>query len=458
MAESQNIEYKQSWRDEYLKWICGFANASGGKIYIGVSDSGQVVGTSDTKRLLEDIPNKIVNFLGIVADVNLLRKDELEYIEISVYPSNVPISYKGTYHYRSGSTKQELKGYALQNFLLKRLGRTWDDFPCDWATFEDIDREAVDYFFKKASVSGRLPGNLEYDDIHSTFLNLGLLADNGRLKNAALLLFAKTPSRFFPMVQFKIGRFGEDDSELLFQDIVEGNILQMGDKVMSLLKSKYLRSYIRYEGLQRIEELEIPEEALREAIFNAIIHKDYTGAPIQLSVYEDKLMLWNEGCLPEDLTIEMFLEKHPSRPYNKNIADIFFKAGFIEAWGRGINKIVTGFQLAELEQPSFDFSMGGLWVTMPRKQATTQATTQAATQATTQALQVFKTQDLMETFYSLYTKADEYTAISLQEELGFKNRVHFRKAYLLPLLEQGILKLKYPQKPNHPEQKYLLVK
>lgn len=148
MAESQNIEYKQSWRDEYLKWICGFANASGGKIYIGVSDSGQVVGTSDTKRLLEDIPNKIVNFLGNVADVNLLRKDELEYIEMSVYPSNVPISYKGTYHYRSGSTKQELKGYALQNFLLKRLGRTWDDFPCDWATFEDINREAVDYFLK----------------------------------------------------------------------------------------------------------------------------------------------------------------------------------------------------------------------------------------------------------------------------------------------------------------------
>lgn len=458
MAESQNIEYKQSWRDEYLKWICGFANASGGKIYIGVSDSGQVIGTSDTKRLLEDIPNKIVNFLGIVADVNLLHENGMEYIEISIYPSNVPISYRGTYHYRSGSTKQELKGYALQNFLLKRLGRSWDDFPCEWASFDDIDEKAVDYFFEKAYASGRLPADLEHDDIRSTFLNLGLLAENNKLKNAALLLFARHPSRFFPMVQFKIGRFGEDDSELLFQDIVEGNILQMGDKVMSLLKSKYLRSFIRYEGLQRIEELEIPEEALREAIFNAIIHKDYTGAPIQLSVYEDKLMLWNGGCLPDDLTIEMFLGKHPSRPHNKNIADIFFKAGFIEAWGRGISKIVTGFQQVGLAQPLFEFSMNGLWITMPRKQITPQVTPQATPQVTPQVLQILKSQELVDKFCSLYVEADEYAAVNLQEKLGFRDRIHFRKAYLLPLLEQGVLKLKYPDKPNHPEQRYLLVK
>ena len=77
--ESQNIEYKESWRDEYLKWICGFANATGGKIYIGIDDNGQVVGVEDAKKLMEDIPNKIVNFLGIVADVNTM---EILYISI----------------------------------------------------------------------------------------------------------------------------------------------------------------------------------------------------------------------------------------------------------------------------------------------------------------------------------------------------------------------------------------
>lgn len=75
-SESQNIEYKESWRDEYLKWICGFANAQGGRIYIGVNDQKEVIGLPDAKRLLEDIPNKIVNYLGIVEDVNLLMDGE----------------------------------------------------------------------------------------------------------------------------------------------------------------------------------------------------------------------------------------------------------------------------------------------------------------------------------------------------------------------------------------------
>jgi len=331
MYESQNIEFKQSWHDEYLKWISGFANASGGKMYIGIDDNGNVTGLADWKKMMEDIPNKIVNYLGIVVQVNLLEKKSKEYIEIIVEPSSVPISYRGTHYYRSGSTKQELKGNALHQFLMKRLGRTWDDFPCENANLHDIDPEAINYFFKKAVISKRIAPYSGNDDLATVLENLDLFTDNGKLKNAALLLFGKRPSRFFPSVSFKIGRFIEGDDDLRFQDVVDGNILQMADKVMDVLKSKYLISPIHYEGLQRIERLEVPEEALREAIFNSIIHKDYTGAPIQLSVYNDKLILWNEGRLPDDFSIETLLGKHPSRPANKNIADIFFKAGFIEA-------------------------------------------------------------------------------------------------------------------------------
>lgn len=366
MNENQNIEFKQSWRDEYLKWISGFANASGGKIFIGVDDTGSFIGLPDARKLMEDIPNKIVNYLGIIADVNLLETEGKEYIEIIVSPCSVPISYKGTYYFRSGSTKQELKGNALHQFLLKRMGRTWDDLPCENATLRDIDQDAVEYFFKKATISKRVAENTGSDDLETMLVNLDLIAENDKLKNAALLLFGKRPSRFFPFVSFKIGRFINGDDDLRFQDVVEGNILQMADKVMDILKSKYLISPIHYEGLQRIEKLEVPEEALREAIFNAIIHKDYTGAPIQLSVYNDKLMLWNEGRLPEDFTIETLLGKHPSRPYNKNVADIFFKAGFIEAWGRGIAKIVNGFINAGLTAPLFEATMGGILVTVKR--------------------------------------------------------------------------------------------
>ena len=97
MKECQNIEFKETWSDDYLKWICGFANAQGGKLYIGVDDSENIVGVKNAKKLLEDIPNKIVTTLGIVAEVNLLKENTLEYIEIIVPPSSLPIAYRGTY-------------------------------------------------------------------------------------------------------------------------------------------------------------------------------------------------------------------------------------------------------------------------------------------------------------------------------------------------------------------------
>ena len=150
MAENQNIEYKESWRDEYLKWICGFANAQGGRIYIGIADNQQVVGVSNSHRLLEDIPNKIVTTLGIVCDVNLLEREGKEIIEIVVEPSNMPIAYKGEYHIRSGATKQQLRGVALQQFILKKMGLSWDDAIHPTATIDCIDDEAVRYFLQNA--------------------------------------------------------------------------------------------------------------------------------------------------------------------------------------------------------------------------------------------------------------------------------------------------------------------
>lgn len=129
MEEDQNIDFKRIWKDEYLQWICGFANAQGGKLYIGIDDDQTIVGLNNVHRLMEDIPNKIVSTLGIVCDVNLHEQDEKHYIEIVVKPSNMPIAYKGEFHYRSGATKQQLKGVALQQFILKKMGRyTYREF------------------------------------------------------------------------------------------------------------------------------------------------------------------------------------------------------------------------------------------------------------------------------------------------------------------------------------------
>ena len=155
-SESQIIEYKENWRDEYLKWICGFANAQGGTLYIGVNDDKQIIGVKNSKQLMEDIPNKIVATMGIVPDVNLLTEGDKDYIQIVVQQSNIPIAYKGQYHYRSGSTKQELKGIALQQFLLKKMGRTWDDVSIPNTSIADVDSNAADYFLRMANDSGKI--------------------------------------------------------------------------------------------------------------------------------------------------------------------------------------------------------------------------------------------------------------------------------------------------------------
>ncbi|MBX3241636.1 MAG: putative DNA binding domain-containing protein [Chitinophagaceae bacterium] len=363
MSERQNIEYKQSWRDEHLKWVCGFANAQGGKIYIGIDDKGKVIGVWDYKKLMDDLPNKIVNHLGLVVDVNLHEKDGKRYIEIVVPVSTVPISYHGIYHYRSGSTKQELKGIALQDFLYKKLGKTWDDTIVDGVALQDIDENAITSFLKASIKSGRIYQNADRDDLLTLLQNLDLITPEGKLRAATVLLFGKRPQRYFIHSYFKIGKFGRSDADLKFQDTVEGNIFEMVDKVIQLLKDRYLISPITYEGIQRIEKLEYPEAALREAILNSIVHKDYTDTTIQLSVYDDKLMLWNPGKLPVDIPLERLTKKHPSRPRNKHIAEAFFRAGYIESWGRGIEKILTAFQEAGLPEPVFEESWGGVMVT-----------------------------------------------------------------------------------------------
>ena len=323
LNESQNVEYKETWRDEYLKWICGFANAQGGRIYIGVNDKKEVVGVGDPKRLMEDIPNKVRDVLGIIVDVNLLSDEGKGYLEIVVEPCNVPISYRGQYHYRSGSTKQELKGVALQQFILKKMGMQWDDVLHETATIDCIDERAIRYLVRKGIEAGRITDDSMGDSPKEVLENLGLVSENGKLKYAAILLFCKCPQRYFTGIQFKIGRFGADETDLMFQDVVEGNILQMADEVIHVLKAKYLISPIHYEGMQRKEPLEIPEDAFREIIYYAIIHKQYTGAPIQMRVYTDHIELWNDGPLPEGYTVDTLMRRHSSKPRNHNIAEVF---------------------------------------------------------------------------------------------------------------------------------------
>ena len=196
--------------------------------------------------------------------------------------------------------------------------------------------------------------------------NLGLMED-GVPCNGAILLFGKHPQRRFVTSAFKIGRFGSTNYDLLSQEIVDGNLIQMPERVMRVLDEKYLIRPIHYEGMQRIEPLELPEEALREIICNSIVHRDHQGTWTQMSIYSDHIRLWNEGKLPDDLSVEKLMGKHTSQPRNPKMAEAFYRAGFIEAWGRGIEKIVNGFKADGLTPPTFSVEQGGVTVNIPRE-------------------------------------------------------------------------------------------
>jgi ATP-dependent DNA helicase RecG len=362
MKESQIIEWKPSWRDEYLRWICGFANAEGGVLVIGRDDAGKVIGVEDAARLLEEIPNKVRDILGIMVDVNLRRNGGKELVEIRVEPYPSPISYKGEYHYRSGSTKQELKGSALEQFLLKKRGRHWDDVPEPSFTPRACSASAMRLFKERATESGRMGRAVLRDSREVVLANLELIERHG-LKRAACLLFSNSPGQYVTGAWIKIGFFVTDD-DLRYQDEVQGNLFEQVEKALDLLHTKYFKAYITYQGLQRRERPLFPEAALREALLNAVVHKDYSsGIPIQISVYEDRIVFWNPGNLPEHWTLKELLGKHPSRPFNPLLANAFFRAGYIEAWGRGIEKILRECKEHGTDPPIYDYRMSGLMLT-----------------------------------------------------------------------------------------------
>lgn len=362
MPEKQNIEYKSSWHDKYLAWVCGFANAQGGRIYIGKEDAaGKVVGIANYKRLMEEIPNKIKNLMGITAEVNLLEEGDKYYIEIVVQPYSVPISLHGIYHYRCGSVKQELTGVALNEFLLKRSGLTWDEVIEPRASFADIDEKAFKMYLVMSKEKDRLP-DVEGLTTEEIFDKLRL-SENGKLTRAAIVLFSKDPRRFFQNAFVKIGRF-KSDSDLRFQDVEEGNLIVLLKNVLERLDHKYLTRSIEFKGMLRLEHGEYPVPALREMLLNALVHRQYMGSFIQIRVYDDKITIWNDGTLPEGISLESLKHTHSSRPRNSLIADVCFKGGLIDSWGRGTVRIIETCKEAGLPEPELTERDGGFLVTL----------------------------------------------------------------------------------------------
>jgi Predicted transcriptional regulator containing an HTH domain and an uncharacterized domain shared with the mammalian protein Schlafen len=455
VEENQNIEWKESWHDEYLEWICGYANAYGGRIYLGKDDKGNVIGVKNSKKLMEIIPSKITDTMGIVADVNLLYEDDLEYIEIIVdkYPSL--ISYHGKYYYRSGSTMRTITGKELDKAILRSQGRTWDGVPILKLSVDDLKQDALRLFKDKAVKRGRLTDDEVNVDNIILMDNLHLIDEDGYLIRAALLAFYPDPEKWVTGAYIKIGYFGDSHSDLQYQDEVHGPLIEQADHTVELVYTKYLKALVTYDGLQRAEQYMFHKEAFREILLNAIVHKDYSSCnPIQISVYEDKIYIWNDGEMPASLSsTEKLFQKHSSKPYNPKLANVFFKSGMIEAWGRGFDKIREACKKYNGPLPEYEMNEEGIMVyckacdryldLLYEKKHLVQSEQDSEQDGE---------QDLIKSiikFCSIPKSSNEVI-----EHFHFPNRSYFKRHFLDKMLREGILKMTIPNKPSSKKQKY----
>ena len=197
--------------------------------------------------------------------------------------------------FNSGSTKQELKGAALNKFLLERTGRKWDGVPIPNVSVNDLSLIALQRFRKEAAQSNRVDTGILNDSTEHLLQDLRLFDEGTRyLKRAAILLFHPDPEKYFTGAYIKLGSFLKGDDDLAFQDEVHGSLMEQIDKAYDLLTSKYITYAISYEGVSRREKPTFPEAALRVSLLNSVAHKDYySGIHIQISIYPDRIVFWN---------------------------------------------------------------------------------------------------------------------------------------------------------------------
>lgn len=372
MRESETVEFKEKWEDNSgLKALSAFANTRGGLLLVGVTDDHQLGRWKVSDRELEQIVGKIHDVLRIhpqeIQRISAAEDSEILLIKMPVAP--IPMPFLGRYYRRVGNSSREILPSDLGNFLLERLGTSWDSLIGEYKT--DIDDNAIETFVKLAR--NRLPSISTAEETRNMLEKLRLIVD-GKLTRAAVFLFTINPQLYFPNTQVRIGRF-KDAVTMVDDKIVDGNLWQQVDSVMKQLM-QYIQ--VRYEipkeiqknaGLATVQRREIwdyPIDGLREAVMNALVHRDYMSMEnIHIRVFDDRVVITNPGGLPEGLTIEdLKKDEHPSVPRNPLLAQVVYYANLIEKWGTGITRLRTAFRDQGLLEPEFEASSTRFAITL----------------------------------------------------------------------------------------------
>ena len=427
-SESQTVEFKTSFQKEAIETVVAFANAQGGKIFIGVDDDGKVVGVDIKSETLKDWINQIKNNTQpqLIVDIDAITIEDkvVVVVDAKEYPVK-PIAYKSRYYKRVKNSNHLMDLMAITNMNLQSLQLSWDMYPANDTVLDDLDTEKIDSFFEKVIKSGRfrLSG-----DRKEKLQKLNLLK-NDKPTNAAKLLFAKEQTVY----NIHLGRFKTADM-ILDDKMLKLTLYEAVEETMFYLLS-HIKVAFEFTGeIQRTEIFEYPKNALRELVLNAIIHRDYTSPiDIQIKIFDNKITFFNPGKLYGDMTIEKLKTDHyQAQTRNKLIAEAFYLTDDVEKYGTGyirVRREISSYPTMKLD---FEEMGNGYLVTLSYKeQKTTSKTTSKTTPKTTPKTTKEKLLDLIKT-------DSKITRNELADELNIS--INTVKEYILNLKREGLLK------------------
>src|SRR3972149_4317489 len=367
LPESKTLEFKEKMPESLAiaKTACAFANGGGGTILIGVADKEKTI-TGINEQEIHNLEEKIANIVYTMVEPTAAFHVSIHNIEgklilkIDIFPGSLkPYHLKskgeieGTY-IRVGSTNRKADIETIEELRRQRINISFDETPVIDASIEDLDARNIEIYLKKREEVRDIP-RVEPDEFFLKKIK-ALRQQNGSIHPtvAGILLFSSEPEKYIQGAVIKCARFkGTEMDEFIDQRIITGSLFSQIGETIAFFKKNVKRS-AKIEGVYRKEEYEYPEKAIREAVVNAVCHRDYSrkGADIKFAIFDDRIEITSPGGLLPQISISD-LGTGVSEPRNKIIGRIFNEAGLIEGWGTGIRRIRKQIEEMGLVPPEF---------------------------------------------------------------------------------------------------------
>ncbi|KKH46863.1 helix-turn-helix domain-containing protein [Methanosarcina sp. 1.H.A.2.2] len=360
-GESETLEFKEKFDERTVESAVAFANAKGGMILLGVSDKGAVTGVDIGKETLAKWANQVSDKTEpqLIPEIEVFEFEGKKVVAVKVpeYPIK-PVSVRGRCFKRVNNSNRSMNAQEIAEMHLQSTGMSWDRFPAAGETLEYIDLEKIRNYIRKARAVGRKGFGEEEERNPIQVLEKMKLVMEGKPTWAAGLLFCKEGRRFLSQAVVHCGRF--KNKTLVIDDrLIEGSLFEQIEEAMDFVRKNTNVKFVMTGKPEREEVWDYPLEAVREAVINAVCHRDYTVmSHIEIRIYDEELIVWSPGGLPLGLTMEDLFKPHASKLRNKGIAEVFFDTKIIEQWGSGIEKIQKYCKEAGVLEPVFEEYQG----------------------------------------------------------------------------------------------------